>query len=113
MVATDVASRGIGMLDRIFFSFPLLSSLPIFSLLLTLCGLMWIVALSTMDGCVHSCGLGSCSLLGSSCQSSHRVLLQCSLLHSSFRLATYHTGTEADWTFLDLFKLHAQGSSGP
>lgn len=48
MVATDVASRGIGMLERIVISFPFL----ILSLLLTLCGSMWIVVLSTTDSFV-------------------------------------------------------------
>ena len=32
--------------------------------------------------------------------------LQCGLLHFSFRLVMYRQGTEADWIFLDLFKLH-------
>lgn len=38
--------------------------------------------------------------------------MQCSLLRLSFRLTTYQAGTEADWNFLDLFKLHSQGSPG-
>jgi hypothetical protein len=29
----------------------------------------------------------------------------------SFRLIMYRQGTEADWTFLDLFKLHSPGLS--
>jgi len=35
--------------------------------------------------------------------------LQCGLLHFFFRLSVYRQGTEADWTFLDLLKLHTQG----
>jgi len=30
----------------------------------------------------------------------------------SFRLIMYRQGTEADWTFLDLFKLHSQDHPG-
>ena len=30
----------------------------------------------------------------------------------SFRLIMYRQGTEADWTFLDLFKLHSQDYPG-
>lgn len=65
MVATDVASRGIGMLDRIFVvPFPFLLS----SLLLTVCGSVWIALLSATDICV-------CSVLWSGLSMSHWVLL--------------------------------------
>lgn len=37
--------------------------------------------------------------------------MQCGLLHFLFRLVTYQLGTEADWTFLELFKLHFRGLS--
>lgn len=37
--------------------------------------------------------------------------MQCGLLRFLFRLVTYQLGTEADWTFLELFKLHSRGLS--
>lgn len=33
--------------------------------------------------------------------------MQCSLLHT-FRLFMYQLGTEAEWTFLELFRLHSR-----
>lgn len=111
MVATDVASRGIGMLGRIFVV-PFLFLLP--SLLLYLCGSIWIALLSaTIFLLVHSFDLGFHRLIWFSCQKNLGILVQCSLLRLSFRLNTYQTGTEADWNFLDLFKLHSQGFPGP
>lgn len=68
MVATDVASRGIGMLDRIFISFPMPFPFLTFSLLLTLCGSMWIAVLSAMDNPV-------CPIVRSGLLMSHWVLL--------------------------------------
>lgn len=55
MVATDVASRGIGMLDRIFVvPFPFLLLFPL--LLLNLCGSAWTALLSATDfSCLFSC----------------------------------------------------------
>lgn len=65
MVATDVASRGIGMLDRIFVApFP---SLPP-SLLLTVCGSVWIALLSATGSSV-------CSVIRSGLPTSHWLLL--------------------------------------
>lgn len=37
--------------------------------------------------------------------------MQCGLLRFLFRLVTYQLGTEADWTFFELFKLHFRGLS--
>lgn len=65
MVATDVASRGIGMLDRIFVV-PFHFTVP--TLLLTLYGSMWIALLSATDCSV-------CSIMWSGLPMSHWVLL--------------------------------------
>lgn len=65
MVATDVASRGIGMLDRIFVV-PFHFNVP--TLLLTLCGSMWIALLSATDYSI-------CSIKWSGLPVSHWVLL--------------------------------------
>lgn len=37
--------------------------------------------------------------------------MQCGLLRFLFRLGMYRMGTEADWTFLEIFKLHIRGLS--
>ena len=105
MVATDVASRGIGMIDCAARSLPLPQ--------LTLCGSIRDALLSAKV-CSVSAMIRS-KLIVSSFGSLARGTLdtQCSVACYifSFRLIMYHQGTEADWTFLDLFKLHFQGFS--
>lgn len=113
MVATDVASRGIGMLDRIFIvPFPFRFLFP--SLLLKLGGFMWIALLSATDfSCLFSRLVRAPDVsFGPLVKNYRGILVQCSLLRLSFRLTVYQTGTEADWIFLDSFKLHFQGYPG-
>lgn len=110
MVATDVASRGIGMIDHntaLSFPSPFPSSF-------TLSG-NWPCSII----CHHPLSLGHLQIQVQARSfyfwfSYWRILdIKCSVARYtfSFRLTTYQRGTEADWDFLDSFKLHFPGFS--
>ena len=100
MVATDVASRGIGMIDR-------RSALPLSLLLLTSCG-SYCLAMLSVDVCSASATIWSRLMTAFGFLAKSTWQIRCSVAcYILIPSLIYRKGIEADGTLLDLFKLHS------